>query len=133
MIQRHRFQRLFWILGGEIVGRVWQYGYSRDIVRLFVVTIIVGSVLAWGAGWIVDSFFGDTVHNIVGDVGEYDVILQVRDGHGESTQDDLHRIMDQHLPGSTLREGVSIAGQIGRASCRERGWSSRLGVAVDGI
>lgn len=93
------------------MGRVWQYGYSRDIVRLFVVTIIVGSVLAWGAGWIVDSFFGDTVHNIVGDVGEYDVILQVRDGHGESTQDDLHRIMDRHLPGSTLREGVSIAGQ----------------------
>lgn len=85
-------------------------GFWRDFLVLLTVTVLLGSAVAYGTGWAVDAFFGDTVRSLIGDAGDYDMLLQVRGQRGDVAQSDLQRIVDEHLPGAHLDEGVALGG-----------------------
>lgn len=92
--------------------RVLRDGYWRDLLVHLLVIIILGSAAAWGLAWGVDTVFGDAVTRLVGDVGEYDVLIQVRSEQREVAEEDIHQVIAQHIPGAVLNDGVSIGGQI---------------------
>src|SRR5690625_1354625 len=98
--------------GGGGMSVLFRDGFWRDVVVLLVVTIMLGSGIAWGVGWGVDAFFGDAVHHLVGEAGEYDAIVQIRDkqDNGTSLEALQHRV-DESLPGARLQQAVTLAGQ----------------------
>lgn len=86
-------------------------GYWRDVVVLLVVTVLLGSGVAWSVGWGVDAFFGDAIQNLVGEAGEYDALIQIRDNQDEAPLEALQHRVAESLPGAQLQKAVSLAGQ----------------------
>ncbi len=86
-------------------------GFYRDFIVLMLVTIFVGVAFSSGLAWAVDSHFGETINQMIGDHGEYDVILHVREEAKEAALRELERISEQQFPGAKLNETLTIAGQ----------------------
>ena len=86
-------------------------GFWRDVVVLLVATVLLGSAVAWSVGWGVDAFFGDAIQNLVGEAGEYDALIQIRDNHDEAPLEALQHRVAESLPGAQLQKAVSFAGQ----------------------
>ncbi len=86
-------------------------GFYRDIMILLVITIIVGAVFAQGIAWAIDTYFGDTLDGMIGEYGEYDVILHIREEAKETALRELERIGQQSFPGFKLNQSLTIAGQ----------------------
>lgn len=86
-------------------------GYWRDIAIHLLVVVLLGAAAAWGLAWAVDTFFGDAVTQLVGEAGEYDVLIQVRTEQQEAALSEMNRLVAEQLPGAELKQGVSIAGQ----------------------
>ncbi|MBI2914308.1 MAG: hypothetical protein HYY08_00130 [Firmicutes bacterium] len=86
-------------------------GFSKDLALVIVVTVAVGSILAYGAALAVDSYFGDTVTGLIGEFGQYDVIVHVREEARKAALGELRRVMDERIPGARLKEGLTIAGR----------------------
>lgn len=86
-------------------------GFYRDYIILILVTIIVGAAVSSGVAWAVDSYFGDTIQDVIGDNGEYDLILHVREASKEAALRELERIADQQFKGAVINQTISVAGQ----------------------
>lgn len=55
--------------------------FNRDIVLQVIVSVLIASLLAGSISVAADTFFGKTLTTIVGDYGEFDVIVNVRVSH----------------------------------------------------
>lgn len=86
-------------------------GFYRDFIVLMLVTIIVGTAVSSGVAWAVDEHFGDTITDIIGDHGEYDLMLHVRAEAKDAAIRELERIADQEYPGAKISDTITIAGQ----------------------
>lgn len=86
-------------------------GFYRDLMILLVLTVIVGAVFAQGIAWAIDTYFGDTLDGMIGEYGEYDVILHIREEARETALRELERIGQQSFPGFKLNQSLTIAGQ----------------------
>ncbi|NMB01115.1 MAG: ABC transporter permease [Firmicutes bacterium] len=91
--------------------RFFRDGFYKDLILLLVLTIIVGTVFSQGIAWAIDAYFGDTLDEMIGEYGEYDLILHIRDEAKEAALRELERIGEQSFPGYKLNETLSIAGQ----------------------
>jgi len=54
-------------------------GFYKDFFILVLITIMVGTIFSSGIAWAVDSYFGDTIDEMIGEHGEYDVMLHIRE------------------------------------------------------
>lgn len=86
-------------------------GFYKDLALLLVVTIVVGAVFSQGIAWAIDAYFGDTLEELIGGYGEYDLILHIRAEAKEAALRELERIGGQSFPGFKLKESLIIAGQ----------------------
>lgn len=91
--------------------RFFRDGLYRDYIILLIVTIIVGAAVSSGIAWAVDAYFGDTIQDMIGDNGEYDLILHIREASEEAAVRELERIAEQQYPGAVVSKTVSLAGQ----------------------
>ena len=91
--------------------RFFRDGLYRDYLILILVTIIAGAAVSSGIAWAVDSYFGDTIQDMIGDNGEYDLILHIRETSEEATLRELERIAQQQYPGAAVAKTISLAGQ----------------------
>jgi ABC-type arginine transport system permease subunit len=87
-------------------------GYIRDYAILLLVTLLVGGSIALGVAITVDTFFGDTVRKLIGNAGDYDVLIQVRQERGQVAEEDLIRVVSANFPGARLIKGVSLVGKL---------------------
>lgn len=86
-------------------------GFIKDYIVLMLVTILIGAIFSSGLAWAVDSHFGDTINQMIGDHGEYDLILHVREEAKEVALRELERISQEQFPGAKTNETLTIAGQ----------------------
>ncbi|MDI9422419.1 MAG: hypothetical protein QM451_09360 [Bacillota bacterium] len=86
-------------------------GFYKDLVLLLVVTVMIGAVFSQGVAWAIDTYFGDTLDGMIGEYGEYDLILHIRDEAKEAALRELERIGEQSFPGYRLNQTLTIAGQ----------------------
>jgi len=86
-------------------------GFYRDFIILLLVTILVGTAFSSGIAWAVDAYFGDTVEQVIGDNGEYDMILHVREASKDAALRELERIAEQQFPGARVSQTITVAGQ----------------------
>ena len=86
-------------------------GFYRDMILLLIVTVLVGAAFAQGIAWAIDTYFGDTLDGMIGEYGEYDLILHIREEAKEAALRELERIGQESFPGFKLNQTLTIAGQ----------------------
>ncbi len=86
-------------------------GFYKDLVILLLVTIVLGAVFSQGIAWAIDLYFGDTLDGMIGEYGEYDLVLHIREEAKEAALRELERIGEQSFPGYRLNQTLTIAGQ----------------------
>lgn len=64
-----------------------------------------------GIAWAIDAYFGDTLDGMIGEYGEYDVILHIREEAKEAALRELERIGQESFPGYKVKQSFTIAGQ----------------------
>lgn len=74
-------------------------GFIRDVVLVLIITVLVGSAAAATVSAAADRFFEDTVSGIVGDYGEYDVIVHVRQEACQEAARALEQTLRLGFPG----------------------------------
>lgn len=85
--------------------------FKRDILTLLVVSIVIGSLLAGLVSLSANSYFSKTLASLVGDYGEYDIIIQSREEMKEDTAIHIQKIIDEVFPGARMKEGPTITGK----------------------
>lgn len=85
--------------------------FKRDILTLIVVSIVIGSLLAGVVSLAANSYFSKTLASLVGDYGEYDVIIQSREEMKDDTAIHIQKIIEEVFPGARMKEGPTITGK----------------------
>ncbi|SFL62034.1 hypothetical protein [Pelosinus propionicus] len=85
--------------------------FYRDIITLMVVSIVIGSLLATSISTAANSYFSKTLASLVGDYGEYDILIQSREEMKEDTATHIQKIIEEVFPGARMKEGPTITGK----------------------
>lgn len=85
--------------------------FKRDVFTLLLISVVIGSLLAGSVSYGANAFFSQTLSSLVGDYGEYDVIIQVREDLREDTAVQLQKIIDDAFPGAQLEQGPTAIGK----------------------
>jgi len=85
--------------------------FKWDILTLIVVSIVIGSLLAGVVSLSANSYFSKTLASLVGDYGEYDIIIQSREEMKDDTAIHIQKIIDEVFPGARMKEGPTITGK----------------------
>ncbi len=86
-------------------------GFYKDFIVLVILTVLLGTVFSAGVAWALDAYFGDTLNEMIGEYGQYDIILHIQEDAKEAAYRELERIQKQQFPGARLSETISLAGQ----------------------
>src|SRR5690554_2737566 len=98
-------------MGEKIMSRTGRESFVRDLLIWFLVSVTLASLLSAGAGVLADRYFSQAVTGLIGEVGEYDLLFQVRNDLKHVVVSRLEEIITEEFPGSRLKTGVSVAGQ----------------------
>jgi len=85
--------------------------FKQDILALIVVSIVIGSLLAGAVSLSANAYFSKTLASLVGDYGEYDIIIQSREEMKDDTAIHVQKIIDEVFPGAKMKEGPTITGK----------------------
>ncbi|MGI6082149.1 MAG: hypothetical protein ACOYEP_04680 [Limnochordia bacterium] len=91
--------------------QLWRSGFGRDLARVVFTTIVVGSLIAGGLSVAVDRYFTSSVNHLVGDYGEYDLIVHAQEETHEAFFGTLKGVIDKHIPGARIKRGPTVAGK----------------------
>ncbi|MCK4257808.1 MAG: hypothetical protein KAX49_02455 [Halanaerobiales bacterium] len=86
-------------------------GFRKDLIIHFLIVVILGSGLAMAAGYMADNYFGNTVSGLIGNYGEFDLLLTVNREVRKSALSQIRDILRVKLPGSSVEQGVTVAGK----------------------
>ncbi|MDF2930081.1 MAG: hypothetical protein K0Q75_2319 [Anaerospora sp.] len=76
-----------------------------------LVSIFVGSVLASTLSLAANSYFSGALSGLVGEYGEYDLIIQVREEMKDDATTQINKIMNEVFPGAKFKEGPTVTGK----------------------
>ncbi len=93
------------------ISRFFKDTFNRDVLTLLLVSVIIGSLLASAVSLSANAYFSKTLANLVGDYGEYDIIIQAREEVKDDTAVQIQKIIDDVFPGARLKEGPTITGK----------------------
>lgn len=85
--------------------------FGCDIVILIVISIIIGSLLASTLSLGANAYFSKALNNLVGDYGEDDFVIQVREETKQDAEIQIQKIIDEAFPGGKMKEGPTITGK----------------------
>ena len=85
--------------------------FKTDIAVLLIISIFIGSLSSGAVSYAANSYFAKTISSIVGDYGEFDLLIQAREEVRADTAVQLQRIIDEFFPGGKLKEGPTITGK----------------------
>lgn len=97
--------------GGLVLLRLLRAGYWRDLLTLILVTTLLGSMVAGGVALVADKYFAGTVSGLVGEYGEYDVIVHVREDAAAAVRQEIRDLVEEQLDGAHVKQGITVAGK----------------------
>ncbi len=95
----------------NFLKRFFQNSIQRDILTLLIVSVLIGSLVAGSVSVAANSYFSQTLSSLVGDYGEYDVLVQVREENRQDAAVHIDKIVNEVFPGGKTKEGPTIAGK----------------------
>lgn len=90
---------------------IFQDGFKKDVAILLIVSILCGAVLANGIAYAANLYFGKTVSGLIGEYGEYDLAIQVREQMKGDVSLQLNKIIQEEFPDAKLKEGPTLTGK----------------------
>jgi hypothetical protein len=93
------------------MATIFKDGFKKDIAILLVVSIVCGAILANGVAYAANAYFGKTVAGLIGEYGEYDLTIQVREQMKTDVHTQLEKIIQEEFPGARLKEGPTLTGK----------------------
>lgn len=85
--------------------------FQRDILILLVISVLVGSMLASAISMGANAYFSKTLASFVGDYGEFDLIINVREEMKADSAQQIQKIINDVFPGATMKEGPTLTGK----------------------
>jgi hypothetical protein len=93
-----------------LVRTFFSSSFNRDIVMLMIISIAIGSSLANLVAMSANSYFSETISTLVGDYGEFDLLINVREEMKENGSAQIEKVIGQVFPGGKLKEGPTLNG-----------------------
>ena len=90
---------------------IFKDSIQRDILTLVIVSVLIGSLLASSVSMAANTYFSKTLSNLVGDYGEYDIIIQVREENREDAAAHIAKIVNEVFAGGKIKEGPTLTGK----------------------
>mgnify|MGYP006276454419 CR=1 FL=1 len=90
---------------------LFKSNFTKDIIMLLVVTILLSTVLSLVIGAASEYYFGDAVNSLLGDYKHNDVLLIIDKKQKKETITRIKQVLNNKLPGSKLRTGIDLAGK----------------------
>lgn len=84
--------------------------FNRDVVLLLIFSAALGATLAGVAAMSADAYFSETISSLVGDYGEFDFLINIREETKADGRAQLEKIIIQVFPGAKLKEGPTLSG-----------------------
>lgn len=85
--------------------------FRRDIIRSVVVAVVAASIIASVVALVADRYFGDTVSGLIGEYGEYDLQLIVREDMADIALEQIRSIARERYSGVRIKESISVSGR----------------------
>lgn len=85
--------------------------FKRDILVLLLVSVFVGTAAAKVVSYGANLYFQETLVSLVGDYGEYDLVLQMREDYVQEGKAQLENVLAENFPGAEYKEGPKIIGK----------------------
>jgi hypothetical protein len=85
--------------------------FKKDLVILFIITILLSSVLSLVIGYTSDYYFGDAINSLIGDYENNDLLLIIEQQRREATIEQIEEVIAEKIPGSELITGISLVGK----------------------
>lgn len=85
--------------------------FRKDVIRAVIVAIVAASIAASAIAIAADRYFGDTISSLIGEYGEYDLQLIVREDMAEPAMEQIRAIVRDRYPGVRIKESLSISGR----------------------
>ncbi len=85
--------------------------FNRDLLMLLIVSIVIGSLVSSTVSYSANAYFSKTLASLVGDYGEYDILIQVREEMKEDSAIQIQKIIDDTFQGARLKEGPTLTGK----------------------
>ncbi len=95
----------------RFVRNMLRDSFYRDIVILAIISIVIGSALASAVSMGANAYFSKTLSSLVGDYGEFDLVIQVREETKEDAEQQIQRILEDVFPGAKMKEGPTVTGK----------------------
>lgn len=95
----------------KTIKSIFRDSIQRDILTLLTVSVIIGSLLASSVSMAANSYFSKTLASLVGDYGEYDLVIQVREEMKEDTAVQVDKIVNDVFPGGKVSQGPTVTGK----------------------
>ena len=93
------------------IKKMFTDSFTRDITILLLVSILIGSLLASSLSLTANAYFSKALSGLVGDYGEYDLIIQVREEMKDDATIQINKIMNEVFPGAKFKEGPTVTGK----------------------
>ncbi|WP_425058597.1 hypothetical protein SCACP_32550 [Sporomusa carbonis] len=93
------------------INGIFKDSIQRDIVILITVSVMIGSLLASSVSMAANSYFSKTLASLVGDYGEFDIVIQVREEMKEDAAVHIAKIVNEVFPDAKIKEGPTITGK----------------------
>ncbi len=98
------------VLRKQLVRTFFRNSFNRDVVILLLVSIAIGTALAGALAMSANSYFSETISSLVGEYGEFDFLINVRDEVKEDGRAQIEKVINQVFPGAKLKEGPTLNG-----------------------
>jgi prefoldin subunit 5 len=93
-----------------LIRTFFSSSFNRDIVILMIFSIGIGSALASLVAMSANTYFSETISTLVGNFGEYDLLINVREDMKQNGQEQIEKVIEQAFPGGKLKEGPTLNG-----------------------
>lgn len=89
---------------------LFRAGFWKDYIAVTVVTVVLGAGASAGAAAALDVVLGRAVTGLLGEAGEYDLVVHVREQSRTAAALELARLLAAAHEDATVHQGVTVAG-----------------------
>ncbi len=86
-------------------------GFTWDLLVVITLTVLLGASVASGVAYAVNAYLGQQVTGVLGDLGEYDLILHVREESRDAAKAEIQKVISSGFKGAYVKEGPVVLGK----------------------
>ena len=86
-------------------------GLWRDLLVVIALTVLLGASVTSGVAYAVNAYLARQVTGVLGDLGEYDLILHVRQESCDAARVEIRKVISSGFKGARIKEGPVVFGK----------------------